>query len=832
LAGISLGTGVSNPYNGAGGQPMGAIGISGDEGGVSLIANGVPSSLFSFTRASTATYTNSSGVIASAATNEARTCYDSYGALLGLMVEEQRTNLALRSQEFDNASWVKSGASISANAATAPDGTLTADKVVEDSSVGAYHAAYQTVAGGVETAAFSFSVFVKAAERTSALLMVGNARATYSIINLSTGSFSLPSGPESANLTVSTEPYPNGWWRVHIKGTFGVADAPYGWVGASDGNSTYTGNGTSGIYVWGAQWEAGAFPTSYIPTTTATVTRSADSLTLASLSSIGYSAAAGTLTLKARPMAQAQTFDIVGFNDNTINEAVYVYASSGTSVVMAIRDGGVTQASVAPATASGAKFKFACGWAANDFAASANGGAVQTDVAGTLGSPDRIEMGSALNGFSGGTTAFYIESMTYRPTRALNAELVRLSTWGESDIGAYVSIVNAGALSASATFSRSSTKWYLNSSGTLASASNNVAVTEYDANGALLGLLIEGQRTNLALRSQELDNAVWSKSNGAVTANSVAAPDGTTTADTYTPDATAAAHNFYQAVAVTSGNVYTISVYAKPNGYNRIRLDLFATAAVGQVDFNISTGVIVSTTSGTGKITALPNGWYRCSVYATATATGTGYIQVSPLDNSGNASFSGDTTSGYYFWGMQMEVGDGASSYIPTTSATVTRSADVAAMTLPQIRWNHVGGTTLVEASRRIANTSETAASLSIGANNPGISVYKAFDFVAAANVFTSLYVNGSPDLATNMGAVSDSVVYRGAASWATNSLCTSKSGAAVVTASSGGLPNATDVAIGYWTGFSGTHYFYGHIKNARYWRTWVPNTNVQALAT
>src|SRR5690606_5381998 len=104
--------------------------------GVSIVNNGVLAPFVTFTRASEGTYFDSAGTQQTAAVNEPRVDYDPLTLeLRGLLVEEQRTNLLLRSQEFDNASWSKVSSSVSANAAVAPDGTLTADKIIVGSGV-------------------------------------------------------------------------------------------------------------------------------------------------------------------------------------------------------------------------------------------------------------------------------------------------------------------------------------------------------------------------------------------------------------------------------------------------------------------------------------------------------------------------------------------------------------------------------------------------------------------------------------------------------------------------------------------------------------------------
>ena len=93
-----------------------------------------------FTRASTGTYVGSNGTLRTAGINEARFDHSPLTLeSLGLLVEEARTNLLLRSEEFDNASWTKTRSSVTANAITAPDRTLTGDKLIDSTDASASH---------------------------------------------------------------------------------------------------------------------------------------------------------------------------------------------------------------------------------------------------------------------------------------------------------------------------------------------------------------------------------------------------------------------------------------------------------------------------------------------------------------------------------------------------------------------------------------------------------------------------------------------------------------------------------------------------------------------
>jgi len=175
-----------------------------------------------------------------------------------------RTNLVLQSQTFDNASWTKDDASVSANAVIAPDGTATADKLVENSAASTFHdavsATFTVSVAGVYTA----SVWVKPAGRTKVELYftdVGLAE-----FNLSSGVVTSSDTGVTARITACV----NGWYRCEI--TLAAVSTPSRLtIYMVDTTSEYTGDGASGVYLWGAQVEQAAAATQYIATTAATV---------------------------------------------------------------------------------------------------------------------------------------------------------------------------------------------------------------------------------------------------------------------------------------------------------------------------------------------------------------------------------------------------------------------------------------------------------------------------------------------------------------------------------------------------------------------------------
>jgi hypothetical protein len=224
----------------------------------SLVDAVTGASLVTFTRASDGTFTDSAGVIQTAATDVPRFDHNpTTGESLGLLVEEQRTNLLLQSNGFDT-TWTNSNSSETAAAGTAPDGTNTAWELKDTvDAITATHTISQSgmaLTGGVT---YTYSIFAKAGTLPRVLLILTGTVAFSSgnktaIFNLTTGIIS----NLAPGVTAQIVAYPNGWYRcvmtVAADGT-GSANAN---VRIDNGStSSYQGDGTGTILIWGAQLE-------------------------------------------------------------------------------------------------------------------------------------------------------------------------------------------------------------------------------------------------------------------------------------------------------------------------------------------------------------------------------------------------------------------------------------------------------------------------------------------------------------------------------------------------------------------------------------------------
>lgn len=233
-----------------------------------------------YTPTTSSAITNYIPVMMTAASGVPRLDYDPVtGNPLGLLIEEQRTNLFTYSSDFTNAAWDKSNSTITAGAGLAPDGTQTVNHLTDNGLfVGVKASILRNISDTINTK-YAFSVYAKAAEYGYVeVQLTDNSFNKYPVINLSNGSVSMGGGA-TLNSDLFVGNIGNGWFRITILGTTGptstilsfqVGGRPVG----SNGN--YSGNGYSGIYAWGAQLEVGPNATSYIPTTSAQVTRNVD----------------------------------------------------------------------------------------------------------------------------------------------------------------------------------------------------------------------------------------------------------------------------------------------------------------------------------------------------------------------------------------------------------------------------------------------------------------------------------------------------------------------------------------------------------------------------
>ena len=357
---------------------------------------------------------------------------DSAGNRLGLLVEEQRTNRVTRSESCDNSEWTKVEGSITADAITAPDGTSTADFFVPSTNNANNHLVRDSI--NVSSAQHSWSVFAKAGGYNWIRLIHGDGDDVdhAAFFDISNGIV----GAVSASATASIVDVGNGWYRCSVTVSAAASASStqnqFIYVAEGDGDVTFAGDGTSGIYIWGAQLEAGSFPTSYIKSNSgSTTSRSADVASIP-VADFGYNQSEGSVVVEFQvdrdvdvggtgifmlTESQGSTAEVTRLYLRSIATLGYTNRTNGANDVdMTISGGAVNPNEL---TKVGVAYK------ENDFAAVRGGGTMTTDQTGSPATHKYLELRNAeyLNG--------HIKSIKYYPRRLSNAQLQALTSQEE-----------------------------------------------------------------------------------------------------------------------------------------------------------------------------------------------------------------------------------------------------------------------------------------------------------------------------------------------------------------------------------------------------------------
>jgi hypothetical protein len=280
-----------------------------------------------FTRASIATYIDRYGVLRTAAIDTPRFEKDGY------LNEGISTNLLTYSEQFDNAAWGTGAVTVSANttAVLDPYGTNLADKLVEDSTTNV-HSVYMSLI--VTSATLTFSCFVKAAESTKFRL---NSYESTTPKNPIIADFDLSAVTAivgSASTTSATiTPLQNGWFKVSATTTSAaLVSTSFSLQTTRLGTGTYVGDGTSGLYIFGAQLEALPFASSYIPTIASTVTRANDILSVTAAGNVGKYNNEITIMADVNTIGKKENYQrILCIYNTTTSNAAHQLLSTWTS---------------------------------------------------------------------------------------------------------------------------------------------------------------------------------------------------------------------------------------------------------------------------------------------------------------------------------------------------------------------------------------------------------------------------------------------------------------------------------------------------------------------
>ena len=345
-----------------------------------------------FTRASSKTRTNAAGLIQTIGNNvpphDYRNADGSLSTFPRLNLEPQRTNLLLRSEEFDNAAWGKFTTTVVANAEISPDGTQDAETMTVSTSDSRVEQTTTLTAG-----TYIFSVYVKVISQTTA------------------GTMRLQSFVDGANVNFTFTPTTQ-WQRVTA--TYTAASSL---TSVKVRGQAFVGT----LAIWGAQLEAGAYATTYIPTTTAAVTRIADVASKTGVSSI-IGQSAGTIFWDVNDLTGTPTS--TGNPDFAIRNTAFTNWIGITTAAFATPfrvDVRATSGTLFSYTANITRAKAAVAWSSAGAVLYVNGAQVATSAVNPNFSFDRIDM-------LGGIISYKTNQAALFKTRLTNAQLAQLTT--------------------------------------------------------------------------------------------------------------------------------------------------------------------------------------------------------------------------------------------------------------------------------------------------------------------------------------------------------------------------------------------------------------------
>jgi len=296
------------------------------------------------------------------------------GQSMGILIEGQFQQLAQYTEDLSNAYWTKANTTVESNAAVAPDGTLTADLVVETTATGVgHHVRTDNVTGISSSTTYTATVYAKAAGLGFCRLYTNiGAANTGAVFNLSDGTHNVTDGSG----TFSSSSVGNGWYRLQM--TFTTSNTNNGAVyfhTATDSSTViYTGNGYGSVLIWGANLTQSSHAYSYLKAEGSATTKAAESLSVADSSL--FDNGSGALAAEYDMFAASETSYVLQTARSTgatNNDGVTVY-NEGLFV------NGAGSNTVVGNTTSNTFHKVAASWEAGSQKISRDGGAVAEDT--------------------------------------------------------------------------------------------------------------------------------------------------------------------------------------------------------------------------------------------------------------------------------------------------------------------------------------------------------------------------------------------------------------------------------------------------------------------
>jgi hypothetical protein len=628
----------------------------------------------------------------------------SYGEARNFVMYPEVRNLFARSEEIDNATWGKNNSTVSVNVIANPiDSTVTADSLIE-TAVNGVHAIQQTITIPTNNYA-TISCYVKANTRNYVAFQFTGGTPYWGILSNPSVIFDTVAGTFSAgnNCTTTSTSLGNGWWRISMTSAIPVLTASTNscliMLSSSSTNAglTYTGDGTSGLYVYGAQIELNSIMSTYQHTTDG-------------IFDFQFTRATTATVVNKQGVIEDSCYNLLQQSEAIDNAAWIKTAGSVTANTIANPvNGQITADTFTPDTTNAqhsitaSNYTFNAGdyitrsiyvksngyptvvFEVNNFAGN---GSTWVYVNFNLNTGQFVKVQA--NVISYGSTA--LPNGWYRIwftviQAAAGADTLRVKVSDDPNYQFEAPTFTGDGVSGIYVWGAQLEKYATLRPYFRTTNRQAVPRLDYSLDSTKPSLLIEPVKTNGLFYSNEFMTS-WLKPYVNISQSGIIAPDNGKAMKMF-EDTTNNLHYTQQPYRGTSTVGYFAgSVYAKAGERGYLTLSIYDSTN-RLAAFDLITGVTGFTNSGvTSSITSIGNGWYRCTIlYNSSVGAPTFQIFMSPAMYSGNLVYQGDGTSGLYLYGAQLETSTAtgtSSSYIPTTTATVTRNVETSFVDL----WN------------------------------------------------------------------------------------------------------------------------------------------------
>lgn len=679
-------------------------------------------------------------------------------------------NLLTNSEQFDAATWQQNNVTVSANSINAPNGTKTADLVLETAATGVHNCGRSVT---TDAANYTLSCFMKAGTRNFGFLYHTQTNAAVSV-NLTTGATGQPS-TTVAPISSSVTPLSDGWYLVSMTVLATAASNSFGiYISDSLTGLSYAGDITKGIYLWGAhlyradlggmQANPSAYPY-YNPSTPKNLLGFSEAFDNAAWSKNGLLAfgSGSVANAIAAPNGSLSADKIVESTANTTHVVIQDVATAASPYTFS-----------AYMKAAGRNWGVLYNVTASRYASfNLSTGTVGFTSAGTTASITSVGDGWYRCSITGAATA------ATNSFRIYIADADNSTTYtGDGVSGIYLW---GAQLSDSASLDAYSPTF---GSVTAAAAYHGPRLDYDPATLSAKGLLVEEQRTNVVPNSNVFNVAAWSKGAGGtavapvVTAADAVAPDGTLTAQKVVFDRGAGN-------TVTDNSVLSTAISGVAATTSYIGSVYIKAATAGDVGKQVGWRHVAGGSYGVITLTA---DWQR------VTRTETSFSTSSSIEFVSRGTVTTDNSVGAHIWGVSVEVGASnaatafPTSLIPTGASTATRNADVASVGVSQFPYNASEGTIVI-------NATGTGAYLYAfsGPDNSGNNALYAY---AATNYVTQAYNGGALQANIDSGVVAGAAVKLGAA-YASNNFAAVANGGTVTPDTTYSQPSVDKLRLG-----------------------------------